>query len=328
MNVAGVDRIRGEIERSRRILLTTHEKPDGDGLGSEIALASYLRSVGKQTRILNPDPTPERYRFLDPAGETGAFDETTGPERVREADLIFVLDNSTPARLGRMEKAIREASGVRVCIDHHATSDGFWTVHLVDESACATGEMIYDLVTALGGAPDRVAAVALYTAMVTDTGHFRFSKTSSRSHRIAAELLRLGVDPARVYQEVYERNTASFVRLTGVALAASRLEAEGRLAWIALSRHQIQECGAEDADTSEIVNHLFTIQGIRIALLLKELPDGRIKVSFRSKGSIDIHRVAERHGGGGHPNAAGAILDGPLEEAARRAVTDAAALLP
>ena len=328
MNAATVVRIRQEISRARKILLTTHQSPDGDGLGSEIALAAYLKSMGKTPFILNPDPTPDRYRFLDPAGEVRVFEERDGAEIVRSCDLIFMLDNSSLNRLGKMESAIRGSEAVRICIDHHDTTDGFWTVNLIDETACATGEIIFDLVTTLGGTLDLPASVAIYTALVTDTGHFRFSKTTARSHRIAAELLRAGVDPARVYQDVYEQHSEGFVRLMGMALAECRVEPGGELAWIALTRKQILDCRAEEADTSEMVNQLFNIQGIRLCLLFKELPDGKIKVSLRSKGGIDVNLVASRYGGGGHQNASGAVLDGPLEEAIRRVVADAQAILP
>ncbi len=328
MNASAVVRIRQEISLARKILLTTHQGPDGDGLGSEIALAAYLRSMGKTPLILNPDPTPDRYRFLDPSGDAGAFQEGDGGGIVSSCDLIFMLDNSSLNRMGRMEGAIRQSAVVRICIDHHDTTDGFWTVNLIDETACATGEIIYDLITALGGSLDLQASVAIYTALVTDTGHFRFSKTTARSHRIAAELLRAGVDPARVYEEVYERHSEGFVRLMGLALAECRLAPGGELAWIALSRKQIVDCGAEEADTSEMVNQLFNIRGIRLCLLFKELPDGRIKVSLRSKGEIDVNRVAGRYGGGGHQNASGAVLEGPLEAAVQRVVADARAILP
>jgi phosphoesterase RecJ-like protein len=328
MNAAAVVRIRQEISRARRILLSTHQNPDGDGLGSEIAMAAYLRSSGKDPFILNPDPIPDRYRFMDPGGEAVAFDESRDVEAVRSCDLLFMLDNSSLGRLGKMEGAIRGSGAVRICIDHHDTRDGFWTVNLIDETACATGEMIFDLVAALGGSLDLKTAVALYTALVTDTGHFRFSKTSPRSHRVAAELLRMGVDPARVYQEVYEQHPEGFIRLMGQGLSECRVEPGGALAWITLSRKQIAECHAEDADTSEMVNQLFNIRGTRLCLLFKELPDGRVKVSLRSKGEIDVNRVAARYGGGGHQNASGAVLDGPLEEAIRRVVADANAILP
>jgi phosphoesterase RecJ-like protein len=328
VNAASVVRIRQEISLARKILLTTHQNPDGDGIGSEIALAAYLRSMGKTPHILNPDPTPERYRFLDPRSEVGAFEEKGGAERVRSCDLLFMLDNSSLNRLGRMEEAVRGSEAVRICIDHHDTTDGFWTVNLIDETACATGEIIYDLVCALGGVLDLPSAVALYTALITDTGHFRFSKTSSRSHRITAELLRMGVDPARVYQSVYEQQSEGFVRLLGHALAGCRLEPGGGLAWITLNRKQIIDCRAEEADTSEMVNHLFAIRGVRLCLLFKELPDGKIKVSLRSKGALDVNRVAGRYGGGGHQNASGAVLDGPMEDAVRRVVADARSVLP
>jgi bifunctional oligoribonuclease and PAP phosphatase NrnA len=323
-----IERVREELRRSRKTLLTTHQNPDGDGLGSEVALAAYLKGIGKDTLILNPDEVPERYRFLDPSGEIRAYDDSSGPDLVRECDLIITLDNSSLHRLGKMEQSVRDSGAVTLCVDHHSTTDPFWGVNFIDESACATGEMVHDLIKALGGDLDAASAAALYTAMITDTGNFRFSKTSPRSHRIAAELLAKGVNPARVFELVYEQQPEGFVRLMGVALSAFRLEAGGRLGWISLTRRQLMECSAEEADTSEIVNHLFAIRGVRVCLLFKELPDGMVKVSLRSKGSIDVHRVATTYGGGGHQNASGAVLEGPLESAVPRVVSDVKALLP
>ena len=328
MNQELIEKVRRELQRARKILLTTHQNPDGDGLGSEVALASHLKRLGKEVAILNPDEVPERYRFLDSSGEIGAFDPASGPARIRGCDLIITLDNSSLHRMGSMEQSVRASPAVSLCVDHHTTTDPFWGVNVIDETACATGEIIYDLVKALGGTIDSHSAVALYTAMITDTGNFRFSKTSPRSHRIAADLLALGVDPARVYELVYEQQPEGFVRLVGAALSVFRLESEGRLGWIALTRRQITECDAENADTSEIVNHLFAIRGVRICLLFKELPDGRAKVSLRSKGTIDVHRVATAYGGGGHQNASGAVVEGPLESAVARVVADVRSLLP
>jgi len=322
-----IQRARAALARSAKTLLTTHQSPDGDGLGSEMALASYLRTIGKSPLILNPDETPERYRFLDPSGEIKVFDASTGPGLLRSCDLIVTLDNSSLHRLGPMEQAVREARVATLCIDHHSTTDPFWAINLIDETACATGEMIYDLIRELGGALDGRSAVALYTAILTDTGGFRFSKTSPRTHRITAVLLAAGVDPSSVYEQVYEQQPEGFIRLMGVALAGFRLEAEGRLGWIALTRRQMIECNAEQVDTSEIVNHLFAIRGVKVCLLFKELADGKVKISLRSKGSIDIHRVAVSHGGGGHQNASGAVVEGPLESAIPRIIADARALL-
>lgn len=328
MNPELVERVRTQVGRARTILLTTHQNPDGDGLGSEVALAAHLKRAGKQIWILNPDETPERYRFLDPSGEIRGFAGDADAQRIRSCDLVITLDNSSLHRLGNMEPGIRDSGVPSLCIDHHTTTDSFWQLNVIDETACATGEMIYDLVKALGGIIDSHSAMALYTAMITDTGNFRFSKTSPRSHRIAAELLALGVEPARVYELVYEQQPEGFVRLAGVALSGFRLEAEGRLGWIALTRKQILECNAEQADTSEIVNHLFGIRGVRVCLLFKELPEGRVKVSLRSKGNLDVHGIASTYGGGGHQNASGAILAGSLDVVVARVVADARTLLP
>ena len=326
MNPDLVERVRAQLGRAGTILLTTHQNPDGDGLGSEVALAAHLRRTGKDVWILNPDEVPQRYRFLDPAGEIGAFGGDDNAQRIRRCNLLVTLDNSSLHRLGTMESVIRGSGVPSLCIDHHTTTDAFWQLNVIDETACATGEMIYDLVKALGGTIDSHSAMALYTAMITDTGNFRFSKTSPRSHRIAAELLALGVEPARVYELVYEQQPEGFVRLAGITLSSFRLEAEGRLGWIALTRKQILECHAEQADTSEIVNHLFAIQGIRVCLLFKELPEGRVKISLRSKGAVDVHRIAAAYGGGGHQNASGAILLGSLDSVVARVVTDARTL--
>ena len=323
-----IHRVRQAFDAAQRILLTTHQNPDGDGLGSQVALAALLRSRGKEVVILNPDPVPDRYRFLDPDGTIRSFEEPGGADLMKRCQLIVTLDNSSLHRLGAMERAVREAGLPTVCIDHHSTTDAFWGVNAIDETACATGEMIFDLIVALGAIPDQASAAALYTAMVTDTGNFRFSKTSPRSHRIAAELLSLGVDPARIYELVYEQQPEGFIRLMGLALAKFRLDAGGRLGWIALGRREMIECSAEQADTSEIVNHLFAIRGVRACLLFKELEDRKVKVSFRSKGGLDVHAVASSYGGGGHQNASGAVVEGPLEAAVERVVADVRALLP
>ncbi|OLD64229.1 MAG: hypothetical protein AUI47_07025 [Acidobacteria bacterium 13_1_40CM_2_68_5] len=320
-------RLQPLMDPARTAALTTHVTPDGDGIGAELCLLGYLRSRGIETRIINTEPLPARYRFLDPDGCVEVFERGRHEEYLRDADLIFMLDNSATSRMGPLEPAIRASRATTICIDHHNVIETFWKVNIIDPDACATGELVFQIIKAMGGQIDRNAAQAAYVSMVTDTGYFRFSKTSPRCHEAAAELLAAGVDPPRVYAEVYERNTAALMRLGGVALADLRQEEGGRLAWIRLTREQVQRCQAELEDTSDIVNDLLTIDGVVMAVLFKELDGDRTKLSFRSKGSLDINRLAARFGGGGHTNAAGAIVAGGLQEAIQRVLPSCRELL-
>jgi phosphoesterase RecJ-like protein len=303
------------LAAARSAALCTHVDPDGDGIGAELCLLPYLRGRGIQTRVINTEPLPVRYRFLDPEGAVEVFNEADHAAFLRQADLIFVLDNSSVERLGPLMPSVRASRATTICIDHHNVVEPFWKVNIVDQEACATGELVFQIVKALGGRSDARAAEAAYVSMVTDTGYFRFSKTSPRCHEAAAEMLAAGVHPPRVYEEVYERDSPALVRLAGMALAGLRIEADGRLAWITLARDQIEACGAAGEDTSDIINELLRIDGVRLAVLLKELKPGRTKLSYRSKGGLDVNRIAAGFGGGGHTNAAGAVLDRVLADA-------------
>lgn len=223
-----------------------------------------------------------------------------------------MLDNSAVNRLGPLEPAVRASRAVTVCIDHHNVVEPFWKVNIIDPEASATGELVFQIIKALGGTVDLAGAQAAYVSLVTDTGYFRFSKTSPRSHEAAAEMLRAGVSPPRVYEEVYERDTPAIVRLGGVAMSGFKLEEDGRLAWFALTHSEVLACDAESEDTSDVVNSLLSIDGVRIAVMFKELGGGEVKLSFRSKNPFDVNAVAARFGGGGHTNAAGAVVEGDL----------------
>jgi phosphoesterase RecJ-like protein len=305
--------LRPLLDRAKTAVLATHVTPDGDGIGAEICWHSYLRSRGIEARIFNTEATPLRYRFLDERGAVEVYDEAKHGDFLRSADLLFMLDNSAPSRFGPLEAAARASSAVTVCIDHHNLVDPYWKVNLIDPDAAATGEMVYRIVEKLGGDPDFTAAQAAYVSLVTDTGSFRFGKTSPESHRLAARLLAKGVRPPRVHEEVFERSSVSLVRLAGMALAGLRLEEKGCLAWITMTLAQVRESGAEAEDTSDVVNELLTIDGVRVAVLFKEMDGGRLKLSFRSKGALDVNRIAQSFGGGGHTNASGAVIAGTID---------------
>ncbi|MEE9219725.1 MAG: bifunctional oligoribonuclease/PAP phosphatase NrnA [Acidobacteriota bacterium] len=315
-------RLRPLLRRGRPAVISTHINPDGDGLGSQLALAGFLRQRGLRVAIINSDPVPRIYRFMDPAGEIQTADMPAAKEALAQCDLFFAVDNGTLQRMGDLEDWIRSTRAFKVCIDHHALQDDVWDLKFLDESACSTGTLIYELIQALGGRLTQHQALAIYVALITDTGYFRFSRTDASTYRLAADLLEAGVDPLQVYHEIYERNSLSYVRLLGAALYNVRTECGGRLGWVVLRRKQIQAIGGEQEDTSDMVNSLLTVDGVRVALLFKELSGNRTKVSLRSKGDLDVNGVARRLGGGGHRNAAGILLPEPLERGIERVLAE------
>jgi phosphoesterase RecJ-like protein len=312
------------LEGRRRFLLTTHVNPDGDAIGSEVGLARFLRARGAQVRIVNQDPTPETLRFLEGDGlEIEVYDEARHAGAFADAEVLVLLDNSAPDRFGRLEQGLLALAGKTFCIDHHPTRGTPWASTIIDDASCATAEIIFELVITMGWRPDPAAAEALYVGIATDTGVFRFNSTTPRAHEIAAELLRAGVHPARAYQEIYERNSPAYTRLLGQALASLRLDAGGAVASVRITRAMLAAEDGDGVDTSEMTTALLAMDGVRVALLFRELPGGRIKVSLRSKGELDVHRLASGFGGGGHRNASGIVLDGHLDEISERIIDEA-----
>jgi phosphoesterase RecJ-like protein len=303
------------LERARLYVLVTHVNPDGDAIGSQVGLGRYLRSLGFEVRIVNQDETPHDLRFLE---FDGPFAEGYHPDRhdglLDAADAIVLLDNSAPDRLGRMEAPVRTRTAKTFCIDHHPTRATPWAWNVIDTSASATAVLVYELVRARGGTPDRAAADALYAGLATDTGFFRFNSTSPRAFRVAADLLEAGADPTRCYREVYERNTLAYTRLLGRALASASLGEDGAVASAGITLRMIEACGAAGVDTSEFTTPLLAVDGVRVAILFRELPGGQVKVSLRSKGELDVSRVAAEFGGGGHRNASGIVMLGQFED--------------
>jgi phosphoesterase RecJ-like protein len=249
------------------------------------------------------------------------YDETRHREVIRAAHLFVVLDNSSPERLGRLLPDVKASGAFRICIDHHVTVDPFWNLNCIDTDAAASGQLVYEAIKALGGTITAPVAVALYAAFVTDTGHFRFPKTTPHVHRIIAELMEAGgINPQRIYRAVYEGHTRGLTRIVGLALSDAHYDYDGRFAWARLTRRQLEECNGFEEDTGDLVNMLLAVEGVQAAALFKELPEGRTKVSLRSLGDVDVNRLAGRFGGGGHKNASGVVMTAAFEEGVRSIV--------
>jgi phosphoesterase RecJ-like protein len=323
-----IRRFQQVCDAAEKFVIVTHINPDGDAVGSEYALAAFLVSRGKRVRIVNQDPIAESLRFVENPDIPA---ELYAPDRhdplLQQAERVVLVDNSAPDRLGRMEPVMRAVASRTLCIDHHPTRTAPWADNILDVDYCATTAMIYDLTQACDWQPDVGAAWAIYVGLVTDTGFFRFNSTNARTHEIAAELLKLGVEPARAYQEIHERNPVAYAKLLGNALVGLRLDAAGAVASVKITRKLIEELEADEVDPTEITTSLLATDGVRVAIMFRELGDGRVKVSLRSKGTLDVHQLATEFGGGGHRNASGIVMPGEIDEAIRVVTDRASALL-
>jgi phosphoesterase RecJ-like protein len=298
----------------QRVCLTTHVNPDGDGLGSEVALYHLLRARGVEAVITNPSPTPDRYNFLF-AEAAGADKSQEAVRELRRADLIAVLDIADVGRLGMLSQTVRDRGVPVACVDHHFSEghlpDG---PRYVDPEASATGELIHEIAKANGMALTVPVARALYVAVLTDTGGFRFSNTRPHVLRTAADLLEVGIDPEQIYLDVYANAPEGRARLYAEALQTMVVEPEHGLAWVTVPPGALERLGVSADDLDGIVEFPRSISGMRMALLFREIAAGRVKVSLRSVGKVNVAEFARPFGGGGHTKAAGLSLEGSLAE--------------
>ena len=319
---AAIERLGAEFVPGRRVALSTHMNADGDGCGSEVALARLLAQRGLDVRIVNPTPWPDLFAFL--LGEDVKEESAKGPAALQGIDLLIVLDISDVRRLGALAETVRRLQIPKLVIDHHiASEDPAGEVLFTDVSACATGELVYDLGSVLGFELTPPIAQALYAAILTDTGSFRFSNTSPRCHAIAAELLATGVDPEDMYVRIYASAPAGRVRLLADVLSTLGVDEERGLAWLSMTNGTLEKYGVRQEDLDGIVEHARSIAGTRMALFFRDLGYGKVKVSFRSTGEVDVNAFARKFGGGGHAKASGALIPGSLEEVRERVIAAA-----
>jgi phosphoesterase RecJ-like protein len=319
---AAIAQLEREFVPGRRVALSTHMNADGDGCGSEAALARLLAQRGMKVRIVNPTPWPELFQFL--LGDDVQDDSARGPAALRDIDLLIVLDISDVKRLGGLAETVRALDVPKLVIDHHiASTDPAGTVILTDTTAAATGELVYDLACALDFTITPRIAQSLYAAMLTDTGGFRFSNTSPRVHAVAADLLANGVDPEEMYVRIYASAPAGRLRLLAEVLSTLGIDDEYGLAWLSMSAGTLEKYDVRQEDLDGIVEHARSIAGTRMALFFRDLGYGKVKVSFRSTGAVDVNAFARQFGGGGHAKAAGALVVGSLTDVRERVIAAA-----
>jgi phosphoesterase RecJ-like protein len=300
-----LSQVLSQIEQRDRFVLTSHARPDGDAVGSSLGFSQILRSMGKQAEVVLRDGVPRIYHSLPYA------DKVVKAERVNgnyQAAIILECDSIQRTRLQGLEDRFL------INIDHHASARPFAHVNWIDPKAVATAEMIYRLAREAGVQISAEIATCLYTAVLTDTGSFMFAGTNEHTFELARELVLAGADPARCARNIYFGHSTAKMRLLGAAL--SKLQREGPLGWISVSQEQMERCQAREEDCEGLVNYALSIHDVEVAAFFRELPDGRFRVSLRSKGGYDVAAIAQRFGGGGHRCASGCLLDGPLSAAA------------
>jgi bifunctional oligoribonuclease and PAP phosphatase NrnA len=289
------------LRRGRRFAVASHARPDGDAVGSMLACGMMLAQMDKQTELVTADPVPLIYRGLPCAS---SIRQTQRVDGEYDAVILLECDGLTRCRLGGLERRFL------VNIDHHVSAREFADVNWIDTDACAVAEMVYRLARAAGVTVTAEMAACLYTGVLTDTGSFCYEGTDVHAFEMARELVRCGADPAKLARDVYFSNPLSKMTLLGAAL--NNLRRDGRLAWLWVTNADMQRTGAAEEDCEGIVNYAIAIAGVEAAVLLRELPDRRVRLSLRSKGSVDVARIAASFGGGGHLHAGGCTLEGPL----------------
>jgi phosphoesterase RecJ-like protein len=321
-----IEMLAPELIVGRRVAISTHLNADGDGCGSESALARLLAAQGLVPRIVNPTPWPDLFDFL--LGSDVDNQTSRGSKALRDIDLLIVLDISDVKRLGNLTEAVRALSVPKLVIDHHQPSnDPAGTLAVSDVEACATAELVYDLATVMGWEITPAVARSLYTGMLTDTGGFRFSNTSPRCLSVAGQLLAYGVDPEEMYTRIYASAPAGRVRLMAEVLGTLQVDESLGLSWLTMGPDALEKHGVKAEDLDGIVEHARSIAGTRMALFFRDLGHGKVKVSLRSVGSTDVNAFAKQFGGGGHAKASGAMLPGTLDQVRDLVVEAARAML-
>lgn len=303
------------IHSHQRFVISSHVRPDADAIGSEVGLCNLLEQLGKTVRIINPSATPTHLSFLDPTARIRKIGEGVTVEEACDTDVHMIVDTSAWQQLTELRKTLETTQAKKVVVDHHISSDHLGAEQFKDTTASAAGVLICELAEALGITPTVEAGTALFAAIATDTGWFRFPNADERTLKRAAWLISLGVQPHTIYKELYEKSSLARIRLHGRVLSRVSVEFGGAMGMTFVMQKDFEETGAHPSDTEDLVNTCLTIDGTRCAIILVEQKSGQVKVSFRSRSGLDVAKVAEQFGGGGHKLASGAMLAGPFANA-------------
>lgn len=320
----GFSQIKEIINNNNSFLISTHVNPDADAIGSELAFYLLLKRIGKEVYIINNNSTPYNLEFLDKDSVIKKYNKEVHDEIINNVDVIVVLDLNHLSRIVRMEESVRNSGKLFLCIDHHQNPENFSENMFIDDSYSSTGEIIFDFIkeTKLTKL-DYELALPIYTAIMTDTGSFRFERTTPALHRKTAELLEAGVNPKEVFTEVYDNGKIGKLKLLGEALVSLSTNSTGEVGYIIITQEILKKTGADEADVDGFVNYCLATKDSKIGILFFELTNG-LKISFRSKTEIPVNKLAGEFGGGGHFHAAGArLFNVKLDDYVKKVVAEA-----
>ncbi|MCE9600858.1 MAG: bifunctional oligoribonuclease/PAP phosphatase NrnA [Gemmatimonadetes bacterium] len=321
-----IQRLAAELRPGMTVALSTHINADGDGCGSQTALARLLGQMGVRAVIVNPTPWPELFRWL--LGDDVEDRSAEGAKALKGVDRLIVLDISDVSRLGHLAEAVRALPVDALVIDHHLPGDEPpGKTMLSDTAACATAELVFDFARERGLTITTPIAKSLYTALVTDTGGFRFGNTSPRCLAVAAELLTAGVDPEQMYARIYGSVPLGRIHLLRDALDTLEVDMAHGMAWVKVLAGALERHGVSSEDLDGVVEHPRSIAGVRLAMLFRDLGHGKVKISFRSLAGVNVNTLARAFGGGGHARASGALVPGTLVEVEASVLAEARRLL-
>lgn len=303
------------IKEEDNFAIASHTSPDGDSMGSMLGLYNTLKSIGKKVDLFIDDVLPDKYSFLP------GFQDIKTPEKAGQYSCFFVLDCGDEERLGQASNIISSSKRV-INIDHHISNKLFGHLNIVDSNASSTGEMIYQILKINGFEISKDTAECLYTSMLTDTGGFRYSNTTSMTFSIAGDLINTGIDFTEINSLIFDKKSISQVKLMSKVTSTLEMYVDGKVSMINVTREMLNECGAKDEDAEELVNIAREIDGVEVAVFIKEKEEEKYKISLRSKHYVDVRKIAETFGGGGHIRAAGCTIIGSLDDVKEKLINE------
>jgi len=306
-----IDNVASAIKKFKSFLITSHVNPEGDALGSQLAMADLLRSLGKDFIIYNSDEIPPHYQFLPQAN----LIKNKINLRSKKIDAAIVMDCPNLKRVGRVKDAVNKAKYV-INIDHHVSNENFGDINWVEKNVSSVGEMIYRLYKRINYKLTKEAALYLYISILTDTGSFNYSNTSSATHEIVSELLGYGLAPYDISKSIYENKTLGDIKLLGKALSNLEITEDGKVAYISVPQRYFKETKTTSFACENFVNYARSIKGVDVAVFFREdmVEKNLFHISFRATKRIDVNKIASHFGGGGHKSASGCTIKGPLKE--------------
>lgn len=308
------------LEKNDNFLITSHINIDGDAIGSELALHFILKKLNKKSVILNQDKLPEIYDFLPESNKIHHIEDNNFNKN--NFDVGIVLDCGNIKRAGEVSNILENTNTI-INIDHHSSNENYGNLNYIDCSASSVGEIIYELIKFINlDLLDKKISACLFTAIITDTGSFRYSNVSSKTFRIVSDLTFTGMKPYLIASNIYNRNTFSGLKLLGEALLTLEIDDSNYISWLSITRKMLDETKANDEEIEGIIDVSTTLKNIEISILFRETKDNKIKVSFRSKGNFNVSKFANKFKGGGHPNSAGCLCSGKLGEVREKILSE------